>query len=391
MAHFLRMVGLPYQLSASATKRWFKENGVVGAMEVHLILNRDSRPSGMGFASFEEERDAETALDLDGQCIGDSTRYVKFIRTDHAECKWYLDRQERHLNSKDKATPLHLVRLRGVPFKVNEYEIARWFRKGTSTECVDVQCGSSRNTHGLANAYFQTAEEASRAMKMDKEDMEGRYIELAMDKVRVTFDKDAGAGDLSLRMTGVPYRTTDAELKDFFQPAAKCVDVKVVLNRDGMPSGEAIATFESEEEVKAAMTCDKTYMGSRYVVLQRTGDNNSFPSSAPPPSHHDRTPHRGGRGGGGPRGGGIGGRNDGGSGGNNVRLHGLPYDATETDIVEFFKSVAACTNVRILQNRNGMASGDAIASFGSKEDAEAALSRNREYIGSRYVTLSLYN
>merc|ERR1712038_361892 len=120
------------------------------------------------------------------------------------------------------------------------------------------------------------------------------------------------------------------------------------------------------------MTCDKTYMGSRYVVLQRTADNNSFPSSAPPPSHH--------RGGGNAAGSSY-----------NVRLHGLPYDATETDIFEFFKSVAACTNVRILQNRNGMASGDAIASFGSKEDAEAALSRNREYIGSRYVTLSLYN
>jgi len=379
---------------------------VVGAVEVHLIQNREKKPSGMGFAAFEDERDSDAALDLDGQCIGDSSRYVKFFRTDSAECNWYLDRQERHLLSKDKATPLHLVRLRGVPFKVNEYEIARWFRKGTNTECVDVQCGSSRNTHGLANAYFRTAEEASKAMKMDKEDMEGRYIELAMDMVRVTFDKDAGAGDLSLRMTGVPYRVSEAELKDFFQPGgAKCVDVKVVLNKDGMPSGEAIATFDSEEDVQAAMTCDKTYMGSRYVVLQRTSENNSFPSSAPPPPSHHNAPHRGGG-----RGGGRGGRRDHYDGGRdgggrrdhhegggrdrdgfNVRLHGLPYDATETDIVEFFKSVAPCTNVRILQNRNGMASGDAIASFASKDDADAALTRNREYIGSRYVTLSLYN
>jgi len=383
MSFFLRMVGLPYQLSASATKRWFNDNGVGGNTEVYLIINRDSRPSGMGFAVFETEEDVEVAMGLDGECIGDSSRYVKFYRSDEAECQWYLDRQERQQDSEDRAVPLHLVRLRGVPFKVNEYEIARWFLK-VNAECVDVQCGSSRNTHGLANAYFRTAEEAKQALKMDKEDMEGRYIELAMDKVRVTFDKDAG-GELSLRMMGVPYRTTDEELMSFFLPAATCVDVKVVLNRDGVPSGEAIATFASEEEVQAAMSCHKKDLGSRYVDLQRCTEKNGFPSSAPAAPRGGGGGRRGGGGGG--RGGGSGG----GGGGFSVKLHGLPYEATESDIVEFFRPVAACTNVRLLQNRNGLASGDAIANFASREDADAALGKNREYIGSRYVTLSLYN
>merc|ERR1719376_1595422 len=227
-------------------------------------------------------------------------------------------------------------------------------------------------------------------MKMDREDMEGRYIELAMDEVRVTFDKDAG-GELCLKMQGVPYRTSDQELKDFFRPQAKCLDVKVILNKEGVPSGDAIATFGSEEEVQAAMACDRKELGVRYVTLQRA-EKNGFPSS--PPARGGR----GDRGGfGGDRGfGGRGSRDDrrdhrGGRDSNSgyaVKLHGLPFQATEQDIVEFFKPVAHCTNVRILQNRNGLASGDAIASFAAMEDVDAAMTKNRQYIGSRYVTLT---
>ena len=90
---------------------------------------------------------------------------------------------------------------------MNEYEIAQWFRNGCDVEPLDVQCGSTRNTHGLANAFFKDERDASKALRMDKADMEGRYIELSMDHVPVTFSDEAH-NPCTLRMNGVPYKTS---------------------------------------------------------------------------------------------------------------------------------------------------------------------------------------
>ena len=52
----------------------------------------------------------------------------------------------------------------------------------------------------------------------------------------MTFD-DEGHNPCTLRMMGVPYKTNTQELKDFFADHAECLDVMVLLNRDGFPSG----------------------------------------------------------------------------------------------------------------------------------------------------------
>lgn len=369
MPFYCRMAGLPYQLTDKRISSWFKDNGVVGGdVEVHIILNRDFRPSGMGFAVMTEKTDLDAALELDGKCVGDTQRYVKMYQTDGQECRWYLDRQMRHKEgARDADAPLHLVRLRGVPFKVNEYEIAQWFRNGCGVEPVDVQCGTTRSTHGLANAFFKNEGDASKALKMDKADMEGRYIELSMDHVPVTFSDEA-SNPCTLRMNGVPYKTNSQELKDFFRDHAECLDVRVVLNRDGFPSGDAVAFFADEAAVEAAMQCNKNNLGQRYVVLQ-------------------------------PNGGGGGSQRNGSSNGHEgteesglaVKMNGLPYDTTEDDVFEFFKKVdAKCQTVRFLKNRGGRNSGEAVVTFGSKKDVDAALERNREYLGSRYVIINQY-
>ena len=64
------------------------------------------------------------------------------------------------------------------------------------------------------------------------------------------------------------YRATEQEMKDFFLPV-QCQSIKVLLNRDLRPSGEAIASFEDEEALKQAMTKDREHLGSRFVILRR--------------------------------------------------------------------------------------------------------------------------
>ena len=88
----------------------------------------------MGFAVLKDRSDLDAALDLDGRCVGDSQRYVKMYQTDELECRWYLDRQRRHKEGGsrgDADVPLHLVRLRGVPFKVSRITTKKDFKADT--------------------------------------------------------------------------------------------------------------------------------------------------------------------------------------------------------------------------------------------------------------------
>jgi heterogeneous nuclear ribonucleoprotein F/H len=47
--------------------------------------------------------------------------------------------------------------------------------------------------------------------------------------------------------------------------------VRVILNRDGRPSGDAIAEFETEEAVEEAMKKDREHLGNRYSEHLKTG------------------------------------------------------------------------------------------------------------------------
>ena len=56
-------------------------------------------------------------------------------------------------------------------------------------------------------------------------------------------------------------------MQDWFHPEADCAHVKILLNREGRPSGEALASFETEQEAERAMVKNKEYLGERFVIL----------------------------------------------------------------------------------------------------------------------------
>eukprot|EP00850_Spirogloea_muscicola_P012074 SM000077S21548 [mRNA] locus=s77:144588:147856:+ [translate_table: standard] len=69
-----------------------------------------------------------------------------------------------------------------------------------------------------------------------------------------------------------------------------------------------------------------------------------------------------------------------------VRLRGLPFSATEGDIADFFKGLELGPDgVVICVNFQGRSTGQAYVQFVSTEQANKALDRNRQHIGSRYI------
>jgi len=63
-----------------------------------------------------------------------------------------------------------------------------------------------------------------------------------------------------------------------------------------------------------------------------------------------------------------------------VRMRGLPYHATEKEILEFFSPLPVL-KVNITFDQSGRSSGEAEVLFHTHEDATAAMQRNKNHMG----------
>ena len=70
-----------------------------------------------------------------------------------------------------------------------------------------------------------------------------------------------------------------------------------------------------------------------------------------------------------------------------MHMRGLPFRASEQDIVEWFNSVAIPVDVGIYYGKDGRPTGDASVMFGSHEDATSAMTKNRQTMQDRYIEL----
>jgi len=73
--------------------------------------------------------------------------------------------------------------------------------------------------------------------------------------------------------------------------------------------------------------------------------------------------------------------------GHMVRMQGIPFNVTESDIAEWFSSVADPVKVDIKYNDDGRPSGNAHVLFAAAEDAKKAMLKNKENMQHRYVEL----
>ncbi len=69
-----------------------------------------------------------------------------------------------------------------------------------------------------------------------------------------------------------------------------------------------------------------------------------------------------------------------------VKLRGLPFNATKTEITEFFSGIEIETNgILIISDSTGRPKGEAFVQFTTEEGAKKALQRNKQNMGHRYI------
>mmetsp|Transcript_31201 Transcript_31201/g.87507 ORF Transcript_31201/g.87507 Transcript_31201/m.87507 type:complete len:388 (-) Transcript_31201:66-1229(-) len=190
-----------------------------------------------------------------------------------------------------KSKTEHVVKLRGIPWEASETDIQSFFSPAMVT-VGDVYFVLNRRGKETGECYVVLAneEDVQKALTLDRSCIGKRYIEVFVGRPEdlhrnITRCKGEVAypGDLemtresenakelaacSVRMRGLPYSTTAAEIVDFFKGLNVDEDsVTFTYNYHNRPSGEAYVRFRSNEEAAKALMHNRENIGSRYIEL----------------------------------------------------------------------------------------------------------------------------
>uniref|UniRef100_A0A1D1ZLD8 Heterogeneous nuclear ribonucleoprotein F n=2 Tax=Anthurium amnicola TaxID=1678845 RepID=A0A1D1ZLD8_9ARAE len=189
-----------------------------------------------------------------------------------------------------------------------------------------------------------------------------------------------------VRLRGLPFNCTDLDIFDFF--AGLDILDCLLIHKNGRFSGEAFVVFSSPMQAEFGLRRDRQNMGHRYVEVFRSKkqdyynaiaaevnnlglfDNEYHRRSSPvrlKKSHEEKDQMEYTE---------------------ILKLRGLPFSVTMSDILEFFGEFELTEdNVHIALRADGRATGEAYVEFTSAEEARQAMSKDKMMIGSRYVDL----
>jgi len=327
--------------------------------------------------------------------------------------------------------PAFIVKLRGIPFNTSDSDIINFFFGFAldKQEPVKFQLTPEGKQSGICFVKFSSLQEANRALTKNKQYMGQRYVEVFPSSADEMALRTAPLTATNwVRMRGLPFSATKGDILAFFAGFNLTeAGIFMVSGADGRASGEAFVQFGDEFEAQRALLKDKEPIGQRYIELflstreecdstiaKYRGDM-GMGFGAGPGFGMGMDLGYGGKGYGGMGynagyGAGFGGmaygaaapafpsgyagRNiaaglgkgfgKGGPGSDNVvRIRGLPFRSSESDIVAFFQGLPVTRSLVV--QIGGRPSGEAYVEFRDASGVQAALQRNRQLMGSRYI------
>ena len=78
----------------------------------------------------------------------------------------------------------------------------------------------------------------------------------------------------TIKMRGLPFKVKEKHIKDFFAPL-RLLDIRMIENKEGKPTGCAFVDFGSENDIKEALKRDRDCIQGRYIELFRDKEKHS--------------------------------------------------------------------------------------------------------------------
>ncbi|XP_067937467.1 epithelial splicing regulatory protein 1-like isoform X1 [Watersipora subatra] len=375
--------------------------------------------------------DPDASIDYGVRQVHDMASIIKRLLTDghqFAEPERIKDRLQPGIcNKSDYVDDDTVIRARGLPWQSSDADIAKFFTglniaKGGVALCLSQQ--GRRN--GEALIRFENRESRDLALRKHKHHLGNRYIEVYKASGRDFLNVAGGSNTEAqaflsrgaqciIRMRGLPYTANAEQVLQFFCGGEKGVDVLdgkdgilFVHQVDGRATGDAFVLFATEDDANIALGKHRELIGTRYIelfksttaevqqVLNRTmepqlrntppagAESIPFPSLGLSPMHHmnpalmpflpsQATPSM-------PPTGFVAGH----AVRDCVRLRGLPFEASVTDILSFLGDYARSIvfqGVHMVYNSAGTPSGEAFIQMDSEVAAEsAAINRHKKFM-----------
>ena len=78
----------------------------------------------------------------------------------------------------------------------------------------------------------------------------------------------------TIKMRGLPFKVKEKHIKDFFAPL-RLLEIRMIENKEGKPTGCAFVDFGSENDIKEALKRDRDCIQGRYIELFRDKEKHS--------------------------------------------------------------------------------------------------------------------
>eukprot|EP00871_Galdieria_phlegrea_P000519 jgi/Galph1/1468/GphlegSOOS_G149.1 len=443
----IRLRGLPWSVTREDVLKFLQGVDII-PLGIHFVFNTQGKPTGEAFVQLTSHRYIEvfksTPQEMSTVLGRSDTRHPIPSTNNHLSYPSSAVYSNASLTDSDKSS--FIVRMRGLPFSATADQVARFFdgieiagtRNGGGIYIVQNQEGRSL---GEAFVQFTSEDGLRKALERHKQSMGKRYIELfksSLMEMLNTIERHGGpvaraavettiCGHISatgiasvpsqastcsvIRIRGIPYDATAADIEAFFSdyhivPGG----IHFVMDSLDRPKGEALVKFFTVEERNDALEKrNREYMKGRYLELFEASDaeisalvgnhlSNSIATAAASiakTSLHEMTdtmgpsmttsslkglegfPHRyykysiiPNR---------------------TVRMRGLPFRATISDIQYFFSEFPlAESDIELGVDKLGRPSGEAWVTFHSEEEAKSAVTQlQHAHMGKRYIELFL--
>lgn len=306
---FIRMRGLPWGSTKIEINKFF-ESVDLADVDINILKMPDGKASGEALVGLRNQEDYDSCMKFEKKYLG--TRYIELYASSLGE--W--DRVHNR-SSRERTIPIQegsfVVLMRGLPYSASETDCINFF-VDLRVLGVHLPKDSMGRPSGQGYAEFANKEDFERALLLNKQHLQNRYIELfesshqdlgramnpgATIQPRKSRHQGAkppaapfhhpysqnappyGGGQrpggvpgpynsgaqptepFCLKMRGLPYNTSETGITRFFADA-KVTPMRIHRKADG---AEAFVEFNTREEQELGLGLDKAFLGRRYVEL----------------------------------------------------------------------------------------------------------------------------
>ncbi|XP_041362395.1 heterogeneous nuclear ribonucleoprotein H3-like isoform X2 [Gigantopelta aegis] len=371
-----RLRGLPWSATPDDVVKFFSESeeeseetkpdyDSCGILHVHFTFSREGRPSGEAFVEFMSDDDVERALKKHNKNMG--SRYIEVFRSKKSEMEWVVKRAGPNQPSLNEA----VVRLRGLPFGCSKEEIAQFF---TGLEIVPngIMLPEDRQGRSTGEAYvqFATQEIAERALGKHKERIGHRYIEIFKSSLS---EACSAMGQPRIRplMGSMGMRPSPYDRAERFGGMGMGMGMGGGMGGYGRGRGGRNVKGYFDDDFDDYESYGSMGFGGnrRGGMGMRGGRGRMMPNDMrergqTPGSHY------------------ISGT------GHSVHMRGLPFQAIEQDIADFFMPLRP-VKCEFEYGPNGRPTGEANVDFATHQDAVEAMKKHKTNMQHRYIELFL--